>query len=405
MGAEKEQSLFQVSLSQAGLGEESGKKFALPPSTSHLSLLELVYSFRSDLKGENIAFFLNKSLIQSSLLNEAKIQKLGSEDLLEIEYAVASYMPKTKNIFPNIEWISALKILDGIVISGLYDGKMNFWDLKTNQLINCKDLTHAIHSIDVFKLNNAKYLISGHEDGSISIFGSNENKDFYEKEILVNNFVPHKLPVSKIQSFPDAGVVLSASYDQTTKLFKFNANNTESPLTELFTSKMHSQPVMDALFVKNGSSYLSGSLDGKLLQVDVEKFWETSAEFNLNSEIFSLCCLDYESNSPTVLAGCADNKIKLIDTRSNESLLFRNSFTSHTNIVSCLANDPLHKSNSFFSAGYDKILKHWDMRSPSVPLHDIRDHGGRILSLDTEEWILCSGATDGNLNIYNRSKK
>ncbi|MEN2498358.1 MAG: WD repeat-containing protein 12 [Marteilia pararefringens] len=110
--------------------------------------------------------------------------------------------------------------------------------------------------------------------------------------------------------------------------------------------------------------------------------------------------------SLTVLAGCYDNSVKLIDLRSSgESLSFiLNSFTAHQNVVSRLVIDPLAAQNCFFSGSFDSSLKLWDIRHPARPLIDIRDHTGRVLSLAAAANHVVSGSTDGHLQLYNRSE-
>ncbi len=79
-------------------------------------------------------------------------------------------------------------------------------------------------------------------------------------------------------------------------------------------------------------------------------------------------------------------------------------FSSHTAWVSSVDWSQKNEHH-FLSAGYDKTMKMWDMRSPGAPLYDLSGHQDRILCCDwTEADMLISGSADSTVKIFRAAK-
>ena len=166
------------------------------------------------------------------------------------------------------------------------------------------------------------------------------------------------------------------------------------------SSVNHTEMLSSAQFLSD-RQIIVASRDGSVLLGDIEKSESFQDSYSLSSSIFSMIAQD----ETKILVGCIDNSVKMLDLRVKSSNCAKCTFNGHTNVVSCLKWDPLcANKNNFFSGSYDKTIRLWDMRSHTVPLYNIKDHRGRVLTISADDSIFASGAAEGNLNVYDRSE-
>ncbi len=151
------------------------------------------------------------------------------------------------------------------------DGRVRLWTTDGKLL-----RTYQGHSKSVFAVTfspDGRFLASGGADRLINIrsvnLGSKDDKSGVEvpHQILTG----HQKEVTNLNFSPDGSLLVSASYDDTIKIWKINQNNDKIELVK--TVKAHEDGVTGAIFIPESQEIVSVGGDGNL------KFW------NLNGQL------------------------------------------------------------------------------------------------------------------------
>ncbi len=151
------------------------------------------------------------------------------------------------------------------------DGKVRLWTTDGELL-----RTYQGHSKSVFAVTfspDGRFLASGGADNLINIWPVNLSSRDDKSGVAVPQQIltGHQKEVTNLNFSPDGSLLVSASYDDTIKLWKINPNNDK---IELFkTVKAHEDGVTGAIFIQEGQEIASVGGDGNL------KFW------NLNGQL------------------------------------------------------------------------------------------------------------------------
>ncbi len=151
------------------------------------------------------------------------------------------------------------------------DGKVRLWTTDGKLL-----RTYQGHSKSVFAVTfspDGRFLVSGGADNLINIWLVNSVSRDNESRVEVPHQIlnGHQKEVTNLNFSPDGKMLVSASYDDTLKIWKINQKNDKIELVK--TVKAHEDGVAGAIFIQDGQEIASVGGDGNL------KFW------NLNGQL------------------------------------------------------------------------------------------------------------------------
>jgi WD40 repeat protein len=109
--------------------------------------------------------FSTKGIVTSIALNpKKKIAYLGSSDFKVYSVDLTSEKPEPKELFTHGAWVTGVALLnEEILVSGGYDGKLSWYDLKTNQTIKSEEV-HAPRVRSIRTSPNGKQIASVGDD-------------------------------------------------------------------------------------------------------------------------------------------------------------------------------------------------------------------------------------------------
>jgi WD40 repeat protein len=136
----------------------------------------------------------------------------------------------------------------------------------------------------------------------------------------------------------------------------------------------------------NEETLVAGCEDHAIKLVDVEKSQHVTQSILTDSKVPT--CIDTDFNN-LVLSGCEDGVIRLWDVRASEKKqkLLQNSFKGHRGWISAVKFNPISQ-NVFVSASIDGTVKLWDMRNDEGPVAQLKHKSGNDenLKMYAVEW-------------------
>jgi WD40 repeat protein len=198
---------------------------------------------------------------------------------------------------------------------------------------------------------------------------------------LIKNFNQHKSIVRSIQVIEDANKLISASNDETIKIWDLQSGECLKTLNEHSVSRV--------LIYKN-NKFISGSYNNKIKMWDLESF-KCIETLNNNSAVFSLLLL-----SDKILAsGLFDGTINIWNL--NEKKIVK-SIKAHETWIRCLIKSK--DSSKLISGSGDSKIKIWDSNNFEL-LKELTGHFSYIscLKMLNDETIL-SGSGDETIKIW-----
>ena len=190
-------------------------------------------------------------------------------------------------------------------------------------------------------------------------------------EGALRTLVGHISVVRAVAIAPDGKTAISASYDDTLKIWDTETGR------ELKTLIGHSHLVSAVAIAPDGKTAISASLDNTL------KIWdtETGSELKtLTGHSSVVTAVAIAPDGKTVISALKDNTLKIWDTQTGSEL---KTLTGHSHRVYAVAIAPDGKTA--ISASYDETLKIWDLLT-----------GKEVASFRGEHaFICCAFAPDG----------
>jgi WD40 repeat protein len=244
---------------------------------------------------------------------------------------------------------------------------------------------------------------------------------------LIKNFNQHENWVDSIQVIEDANKLISASNDETIKIWDLQSGECLKTLNEHSVSRV--------LIYKN-NKFISGSYNNKIKMWDLESF-KCIETLNNNSAVFSLLllsdkilasglfdgtiniwnlnekkivksikahetwirCLIKSKDSSKLISGSGDSKIKIWD--SNNFQLLQQS-TGHSNrTINCLK---MLNDETILSGSFDKTIKIWKIDSGKC-LKTLKFNGFvNCVETFNDDKMLIIGTAKGDVIIYDLNK-
>lgn len=164
--------------------------------------------------------------------------------------------------------------------------------------------------------------------------------------------------------------------------------------------KGHSHFVSDVVVSSDGTYALSSSWD-KSLRLWKLSDGETTKRFEGHKK--DVLSVAFSADNRQIVSGSRDKTIKLWNTVGH--CKFTLTQQGHTSWVSCVKFSPHKKTPLLISAGYDKVVKVWDLANFKL-LTNLIGHSGFISSVTVSpDGSLCaSGGKDGTAMLWDLNK-
>ena len=396
------------------------KRFGLSDIVNHL--LQLPQQVPFD-------FLLNGSLLRGSLLKGIQTQKLSTERVIELVYLPALLSPEVDVTISTPDWVACLDSgIDGFIFSGSYDGSISIHKHSGEEIAVSKVHDGPVKGISVARIleeSGSDHLlcVTGSQDGTLKAWKSDFNKS--KKSILpsisqcgIGN--GHLAEVTEVAISPSRGLVASASWDHTVRLWKLPKNTADSQPSlkkrKGKASRKHANDVVDdqkelvcvhvlkehtgacsSLAWASQRSVYSGGMDRRIVSWDVEN-GQLNTSMNCTHAITAL---DYSPQSSLILSGHPDHCLRLWDPRMKSESLLLQSLKGHKQWVSGVCWAPY---NEFLlsSVSYDGTIKVWDTRA-AMPLHTVVDSheaSSKVLCVDWKvKDTIVSGGSDRKIAV------
>ncbi|WP_414619067.1 SMEK domain-containing protein [Calothrix sp. CCY 0018] len=265
------------------------------------------------------------------------------------------------------------------LISGLQDGSVKIWNLKSGDLI--RTITAHSDSVNtVVTSDDGLYIISGSYDQSIKIWDLNTGH-------LVRRLIDHHGSINAVVLTPDGSKIISASSDCSLKVWSLQ----NGEVLHTFIGHHASVQAVTIVNTNNKNLVVSGSYN------DTPRVWNLETgkeEFSLGKSdmVWSTTAIP---DRELVIFGSLDGTITIwnIKTRQKEY-----SFQGHTNSVRAISITS--DGERIISVSEDKTLKIWKTGTWENEA-TINVHTGSVLAVavtsDGTKIISASGSTIYNL--------
>jgi guanine nucleotide-binding protein subunit beta-2-like 1 protein len=213
----------------------------------------------------------------------------------------------------------------------------------------------------------------------------------------------HKGAITAIathSAFPD--YIISASRDKSIIIWKIERDQSADqygvPSKRLVG---HNHFISDiALTVDNSKRLfiLSGSWDGSLRLWDVENGKSTLRFVNHTKDVLSVAI---SPDNRQFVSGSRDRSIKIWNTLGLCKYTFTAKDNGHRDWVSCVRFSPSTDEPLLVSAGWDKLVKVWDMRTLSCKFNLV-GHEGYVntITISPDGTLCASGGKDGSAKLW-----
>ncbi|MGD9977558.1 MAG: caspase family protein [Bacteroidales bacterium] len=271
------------------------------------------------------------------------------------------------------------KVIAFSVMAVIYS---NFSKAQIDENIN----TLAGHQGWVYSVSfspNGQYALSASTDNTLKLWEVNTGK-------CIRTFTGHTNVVGTKAFSPDGRLALSGSDDKTIKLWDINTGN----CLKTFTG--HTSYVNSVAFSPDGKFAISGSTDNTL------KLWDIDAgtcirTFTGHSSFIN--SVAYSPDGKFAISGSADKTIKLWDI--NTGLCIK-SFTGHSSwegIVMSVVFSPI--GNSVLSGSADKTIKLWNIETGEC-IRTFEGHSQTVWSVafSNDGNYILSGSEDGTIKVW-----
>jgi len=200
-----------------------------------------------------------------------------------------------------------------------------------------------------------------------------------------------------------ADKILTASRDKTIVSWKIekekeNDTTTGTPQRSLVG---HSNFVEEIVISSDGHFCLSGSWDGTLRLWEIATGQTTRRFVGHQKDVLSVA---FSADNRQIVSGSRDNKIKVWNTLGECKFTIEGQ-DAHTDWVSCVRFSPNPQTPFIVSAGWDKVVKVWNLNSMKLQT-DLKGHSQYVSSVTiSPDGSLCaSGGKDGVALLWDLNK-
>ncbi|XP_011694790.1 PREDICTED: ribosome biogenesis protein WDR12 homolog [Wasmannia auropunctata] len=353
-------------------------------------------------------FLICSQFLRSSLLEHIADREVSTEEVIDVEYVEKYYPPEPQDCLVHDDWVSAVAVCGKWILTGCYDNMLHIWKLTGSHQLVIPGHKSPIRAVAWITVNddNASF-VSASMDQTCMIWSWDIAKNSVE---CVQVCKGHRGSIETVGVNYDKTLMATGAWDNMLYIWSTSkreendgesaskkarleyVNETKAPKCAM---KGHKQAISGVVW-SDKTEIITGSWDHTI------KIWD--AELNgIKQEIHgdkSFFDIDYSPLSRVVLAGSADQHVRLYDPRSTEGAIVKARFTSHTQWVVSVRWST-ESEHIFISGAYDNIVKLWDTRSPKAPLFDLLGHEDKVLCCDwSNRELIMSGGADNTLRIF-----
>lgn len=204
--------------------------------------------------------------------------------------------------------------------------------------------------------------------------------------------------VTQIATTPqDPNQILTASRDKTLILWELSGQDDEMNYgTPKKCLTGHNHFVSDVVMSSDGQFALSGSWDKTLRLWDLSTGVTTRQFVGHTKDVLSVA---FSADNRQIVSGSRDNTIKLWNTLGQCKYTIHDD--CHTEWVSCVQFSPNTQNPIIVSAGWDKMVKVWNLTNCKLKTNHF-GHGGYVntVTVSPDGSLCSSGGKDGKAMLW-----
>lgn len=390
----------------------SENPISIPTNFTETSLSDLINQMLTEKNelsspsSEKFEILINNELLRGTLKSHIMKNNISSEKNLVIHYCLALNKPKLANKTQIDDWISSISLLNqtaGALLVGSFNGEINLFEAKGGEILGKGEIKgkslKTMLSVNNFLNLEQEYsnvVYSGHSDEILrvtlidtktkrknkkldfvtKIYGKGHNSSIESLDIhpLNNAFVASGSyngelalwQIKEIESLPEnQGVSIEGSH----KKLKV------SPIKEMkpnHKTQIHHDNLSRIVWLQP-ETLITGSMDHNIKLFDVEKTLDFETFNCRDTAITALTAM----NTKTIISGHEDGYLRLWDLRDKKAKKLIKGHAFWTSQAKSMSESEL----IYATAGYDKAVKVWDLRS-EFPLFTMKSHGDKVFCLE-----------------------
>jgi len=190
----------------------------------------------------------------------------------------------------------------------------------------------------------------------------------------------------------DPNMILSASRDKTVMVWQINRDEGSYGYPKK-ALRGHGHFVQDVVISSDGQFALSGSWDGTLRLWDLNTGLTTRRFVGHEKDVLSVA---FSADNRQIVSGSRDKTIKLWNTLGECKYTIVSEGEGHSEWVSCVSFSPNASHPLIVSAGWDKLVKVWQLSNCKLRTNLI-GHSGYInaVTVSPDGSLCASGGKDG----------
>jgi guanine nucleotide-binding protein subunit beta-2-like 1 protein len=195
---------------------------------------------------------------------------------------------------------------------------------------------------------------------------------------------------------PNSDVLLSSSRDKTVIVWSLTREEGNYGFAKR-ALRGHSHYVQDVVISSDGQFCISGSWDGTLRLWDINNGTTTRRFLGHTKDVLSVA---FSVDNRQIVSGSRDKTIKLWNTLA-ECKYTIGEPDGHTEWVSCVRFSPVQTNPIIVSAGWDKLIKVWNLTNCKLRTNLV-GHTGYVntVTVSPDGSLCASGGKDGTAMLW-----
>lgn len=280
-------------------------------------------------------------------------------------------------------WDIAFNPISGVMVSASTDKTIKLWDLEGNTLGQLTGHTARVNQLAIS--DNGQWLASSSHDGSVNLWR-------WGSDFPTQTFTDHKDRVWGVSFTPDNQKLVTASWDNTLKMWDFDGN-----VLQVFTG--HNGAVWGVDIRSDGEMMISSAHDNSL------KLWNLDGTLNsnLNGHEDGIWSVVFSNDGNALASASRDQTLNLwLWDSTVETYQLKHTLLGHQAIVIQVAFS--NNGQYLASASDDQTVRVWGREGESlVHLGGYRNMV-RTVEFSLDDQILASGDSDGVITLWKIDK-
>ncbi|BET01892.1 Pescadillo homolog [Nesidiocoris tenuis] len=375
--------------------------FAVPSSIVVKELNALLRSLIDESPGQRIAaefdFIAGGELVVRPLGDHLARLGVSAESVVDVEYLERRPPPEALDCLIHDDWVSSVDVCRRAIVTGCYDNTAHLWT--TTGEHKCSVSGHS-GPIKAVVWAGEKFVTGSHDETCMVWEWDTEENTVRCTDICRG----HTQSVECLSVSPDGGRFASGGWDKFLKIWPLDddgesgrkkARGSSATKAPRVTLKGHKECVTGVCWIDD-VQIATCSMDHTI------RIWDAEMNSSVREigSAKSFLGVDFSPSSGLLATGAADRLVRLYDPRSGEGQVVKVTLSSHTAWVPSVKWSA-GRDTLLVSGSYDRSVKMWDLRSPTVPLYEMEGHEEKVLCTD---WslpdLIVSGSADNTLRVF-----